>query len=185
MKTKPSGYLAPAIFWIGLLAMFGWEASAQIPRPPLPIPNVTPARPPATTVALMPATIPLTRSSPTPIPPATTTTVPLPPQRPTPTPVTMPVPARIPLPPPEYDRPYTGKLTILKQDDYLLIKHVCNDTPNPIACSFRTYDTVSGETLSCLILLGPKVHDDERALRHEMGHCNSWPGTHPGARYGD
>ena len=34
------GHLATAAFWIGLLTLFGWQASAQIPRPPMPIPNV-------------------------------------------------------------------------------------------------------------------------------------------------
>jgi hypothetical protein len=172
-----SGHLGTAVFWVGLLTLFGWQASAdQVLRPPLPIPNV-PARPPAPkVVALMPPTVPLTRSAPTPIPPPA-------PERPTP--AVMPVPSHIPLPPAEYDRPYTGKLTVLKEDSYLLIRHVCNDTPNPIACSFRTYDTVSGETLSCLILLGPKAHDDPRALRHEIGHCNGWTSAHQGARYGD
>ena len=133
----------------------------------------------------MPPTVPLTRSTPTPIPPPTPAVIPIPPQRPTPppTPVMLPVLRHVALPPAEYDRPYTGRLTVLKEDSYLLIRHVCNDTPNPVACSFRTYDTVSGETLSCLILLGPKVHNDERALRHEIGHCNGWGGDHPGARY--
>ena len=171
-------HLATATFWIGLLSLFGWQASAQIPappRPPMPIPNG---------VALMPPTIPLTRSEPTPIPPPTPLAIPIPPQRPIPppTPAMMPVPSRAPLPPVEFDHPYAGKLTVLKEDHYALIRHVCSDTPNAIACSYRTYDSVSGETLSCLIMLGPKAHDDERALRHEIGHCNGWPGDHPGAR---
>ena len=97
----------------------------------------------------------------------------------------MPVPSRAPLPPAKFDRPYTGKLTILKPDDYALIRVVCSDAADPIACAFRTYDTATGETLSCLILLGPKVHDDERALRHEMGHCNGWSNDHERARYTD
>jgi hypothetical protein len=172
-------HLATAAFWIGLLSLFGWQASAQIPappRPPMPIPNV---------VALMPPTVPLLRSTPTPIPPPTPAAIPIPPQRPIPppTPVMMPILPQVALPPPEYDHPYTGKLTVLKEPNYAFIRYVCADTPNPVACSFRTYDTASGETLSCLILLGPKTWDDERALRHEMGHCNGWSGDHPGARY--
>jgi hypothetical protein len=97
----------------------------------------------------------------------------------------MPILPRVPLPPVEFDHAYTGKLTVLKEDNYVFIQHVCRDTPNAIACSFRTYDDKTGETLSCRIMLGPDVWDDERALRHEMAHCNGWPGTHPGARYGD
>jgi hypothetical protein len=191
-------HLATAAFWVGLLTLFGWQASAQIPRPPMPIPGVVAPAPPPRPVSapkvanLMPATIPLTRSSPTPIPPATATTepaIPIPPHLrlvPAPIPVTMPVaPLHVALPPPEFDRPYTGKLTVLKEDNFVFIRHVCADVPNAVACSFRTYDSISGETLSCLIMLGPGTWEDERALRHETAHCNGWPGDHPGARYGD
>jgi hypothetical protein len=98
----------------------------------------------------------------------------------------MPVaPLNVALPPAEFDHEYKGKLTVLKEDNYVFIRYVCKDTANPVACSFRTYDSVSGETLSCLIMLGPATWNDERALRHEIGHCNGWPGDHPGARYGD
>jgi hypothetical protein len=140
-------------------------------------------RPPAATVALMPPTARYLRSEPTPIPPPAPAAIPIPPERPALIPAMMPILPRIALPPAEYDRPYTGKLTVLKEDNYVFIRHVCADTPNPIACSFRTYDTVTGETLSCLIMLGPDVWDDERALRHEHAHCHGWPGDHPGARY--
>ena len=174
-------HLATAAFWVGLLTLFGWQASAQIPRPPMPIPvAVTPApRPPASIpVALMPPTARYLRSEPTPIPPPA-------PERPAPVPVTLPIAplSHIALPPAEYDRAYAGKLTVLKEDNYVFIRHVCADTPNPIACSFRTYDSASGETISCLIMLGPDTWSDERAMRHEMAHCNGWPGDHPGARY--
>jgi hypothetical protein len=169
------GHLATAAFWTGLLTLFGWGASAQIPRPPLPIPNV---------VALMPPVARYLPSQPTPIPPPTPAAIPIPPQRPAPppTPVMMPILPRIMLPPLEYDHEYKGKLTVLKEDNYVFIRHVCADTPNPIACSFRTFDSVTGVTLSCLIMLGPDVWNDERAMRHEMAHCNGWPGDHPGAR---
>jgi hypothetical protein len=159
-------HLATAAFWVGLLTLFGWQADAQIPRPPMPIPP----RPPV--VALMPPTVPLLRSTPTPIPPPA-------PERPKPTPAMMPILPRIALPPAEYDHEYKGKLTVLKEDNYV------SDVPNAVACSFRTYDSASGETISCLIMLGPETWEDERAMRHEMAHCNGWTGDHPGARYGD
>jgi hypothetical protein len=113
----------------------------------MPIPNV---------VALMPPTVRLPR----------------PPPIPRPEPAMMPSP--IPLPPAQFDHPYTGKLTILKPDDYALIRVVCSDAADPIACAFRTYDTTTGETLACVIMLGPAAQNDERALRHEIGHCNGW-----------
>jgi hypothetical protein len=197
MKTQMkqplrNGHLGTAIFWIGLLALCS-QGAAQIPRPPMPIPGVVapapPPRPSAPKVAnLMPATIPLTRSSPTPIPPAATTepVIPIPPHLrlvPEPIPVTMPVaPLNVMMPPPEFDHEYKGKLNVLREPNYAFIKYVCSDVANPIACSFRTYDSVSGETISCLIMLGPNEWEDERVLRHEMAHCLGWPGDHPGAR---
>jgi hypothetical protein len=165
----------------GLVAAGGlsWQmaaAQAEINklRPPMPIPNV---------VALMPPTVPLSRSEPTPIP--TPAVIPVPPPRPTPMPVLLPVPSRIALPPVEFDHAYTGKLTVLKEDNYVFIRHVCRDNPDAIACSYRVYDSVSGETLSCLIMLGPMAHNDPRALRHEIGHCHGWTNAHEGARYDD
>ena len=173
-------HLATAAFWIGLLTLFGWQASAdQVLRPPLPIPPPPSApRPPASTVALMPPTARYLRSEPTPIPPPA-------PERPAPIPAMMPILPRVALPPVEFDHQYVGKLTVLKEDNYVFIRHVCADTPNAIACSFRTYDSASGETISCLIMLGPMAWSDERVMQHEVGHCNGWTNDHERARYGD
>jgi hypothetical protein len=91
----------------------------------------------------------------------------------------------VPLPPVEFDREYKGQLVVTKFNDYSLIRMICKDVPTAIACSYRTYKTTTGEPISCLILLGPKAHDDERALRHEIGHCNGWSNNHERARYGD
>jgi hypothetical protein len=94
----------------------------------------------------------------------------------------MPILPRVALPPAEFDHPYTGKLTVLKEDNYVFIQHVCSATPNAIACSFRTYDDKTGETISCLIMLGPVAHNDARVMQHELGHCNGWSNNHEGAR---
>ena len=149
---------------------------AQIPRPPMPIPP-TRGRPHA-------ANHPPARSEPTPIPPPTPLAIPIPPQRPIPppTPAMMPVPSRVPLPPVEFDHPYAGKLTVLKEDHYALIRHVCSDTPNAIACSFRTYDSVSGETLSCLIMLGPRRTMMSVRCGMKWGIATAGQDDHPGAR---
>ena len=98
-------------------------------------------------------------------------------------PVLLSLPSRIALPPAEFDHEYTGKLTVLREDNYVFIRYVCKETVNPVACSYRTYDSVTGETLSCLILLGPAAHGDPKVMRHELGHCAGWPNDHPGARY--
>ena len=103
-------------------------------------------------------------------------------QRLQPPPAAVPTLKQIPLPPVEFDHPYAGQLNVTKWNDYSLIRFICKYTPTSIACSYRTYNTATGAPISCLIMLGPKAHDDERALRHEMGHCNGWSGKHEGAR---
>ena len=88
-------HLATAAFWIGLLTLFGWQASAQIPRPPMPIPNVSaprrqhrPGRPHA-------ANRPPDAVGTNPNPAAS-------PGKPAPTPAMMPVLLHVALPPAEY-----------------------------------------------------------------------------------
>jgi hypothetical protein len=177
VSTRPAAVIAAAgLCWQGA------RAQAQIDRlnalrPPAEIPRV---------VSLMPPTAPLLRSSPTPIPPAEPITlkpIPIPTPRPVITPVIVPVaPLHVALPPAEFDHPYEGKLVILKEDNYVFLRHVCTSTVNAIACSYRTFDSITGQTLSCLIMLGPGTHDDPRVLQHEMGHCNGWSNDHEGAR---
>ena len=87
------------------------------------------------------------------------------------------------LPPPKYDGPYMGgQLIITKWNDYSLIRMICMDTPNPIACWYKTYETVSVMLISCLVMLGPVAHDNALVLRHEIGHCNGWTDKHEEAR---
>jgi len=191
MTTKVVVSTAAVIAAAGLcwqMAVAQAEIDRLTPRPPLPIPNV---------VALMPPTVPLLRSSPTPIPPdIRPTPAPIPVMMPIPqprpawmTPAMMPpaipaiIPSHIPLPPAEYDHPYAGKLVVLKEDTYNFIRHVCrHTTPNAIACSYRTFDSVTGQNISCLIMLGPDVHENEQVLQHEIGHCNGWSNDHERAR---
>jgi hypothetical protein len=88
----------------------------------------------------------------------------------------------IPLPPVEFDHPYSGEVVITKWNDYTLLRSICKDVPTALGCSLRTYNGATGAPISCLIMLGPAIHNDERALRHEMAHCNGWPGNHENAR---
>jgi len=176
-----------AVLIAGLLAAATQAQGWTPPRPPLPIP-----------IALMPPTAPLLRSEPTPIPPdIRPTPAPIPVMMPIPqprpawmTPAMMPpaipavIPSHIPLPPAEFDHEYVGRLTVLKEPTYNFIRHVCRDTtPNAIACSYRTFDSVTGQNISCLIMLGPDVHENEQVLQHEIGHCNGWSNDHERARY--
>jgi hypothetical protein len=77
----------------------------------------------------------------------------------------------IQMPPAEYTKPYTGLLSVVRMGDYSVLRSLCNST-NAVACAIRS-------STGCLILLGPNVHDNPQALQHELGHCNSWPATHP------
>jgi hypothetical protein len=85
------------------------------------------------------------------------------------------------LPPAEFDKPYKGKLQIVKVDDYAIVHSICqNDYTksrrvSAFACAIHT-------ARYCLILLGPTVWDNEEILRHEIGHCNGWPQDHRAAR---
>jgi hypothetical protein len=110
------------------------------------------------------------------------TSAPAAPARPAPTPIP-PTYRPSPLPPPEFDHEYKGQLIITKWNDYSMIRLICKDNPTAIACSYRTYDSVSGAAISCLIMLGPGAHDNERTLRHEVGHCNGWSNKHEGAQW--
>jgi hypothetical protein len=103
--------------------------------------------------------------------------------RTTATPTAPALPPYVTLPPAKYDGEYRGgQLIVTKWNDYSLIQLICKDTPNAVACSYKTYDPISGKLISCLIMLGPAAHNNERVLRHEIGHCNGWSDNHEGAR---
>jgi hypothetical protein len=93
------------------------------------------------------------------------------------------------LPPAEFDKPYEGKLRIWRVNSEQAIRDVC-----------PTLDwSKSAATIACAI--GPKnnpkpfcevyIVNDQilkryqtnvwLSLKHELGHCNGWPGDHPKA----
>jgi hypothetical protein len=81
------------------------------------------------------------------------------------------------------EHPYTGDLTIIKTS----MQHVKEICPvfqpgiPPLACA--THDPGW-----CRITIARDEDikavgwDPNRVLRHELAHCNGWPGDHPGAR---
>jgi hypothetical protein len=89
------------------------------------------------------------------------------------------------VPPPEFDHPYKGDLTIVDALDQKQVRAKCPSAKFTLGvalgCAHR------GATY-CWIYLAPKV--DMKAagfprdliLRHEIAHCNGWPGDHRGAR---
>lgn len=91
------------------------------------------------------------------------------------------------LPPPEFDRPYTGRLTVdtvpTQRALAELCPHAAARTPNLIGCTMRASDGGSCRVIlvadSVIIALGATR---AKILRHEIGHCNGWPGHHPGGR---
>jgi hypothetical protein len=85
-------------------------------------------------------------------------------------------------PPAEYDHYYEGDLTIKIVDTLQELHDICQlEGTKLLACSTRNHS-------SCIIVM---VRDEimrqrnwttGMLLRHEMGHCNGWPGDHPGER---
>ena len=90
------------------------------------------------------------------------------------------------LPPIEFDGPYKGELIVTVVSHEELVRRCPGLWAGVLACA-KTY----GERIRpirCEIFI-----EDEKAitargytrelmLRHEIGHCNGWPGDHPGQR---
>ena len=108
--------------------------------------------------------------------------------------VPMPPPAQVELtrppgslPPIEFDRPYTGTLTIIKPRTGDELDALCGNASPPgyrgIGCAFP--DLIGG---SCVIVI--RTDADLRAagldpavvMRHEHGHCWGWGADHAGGR---
>ena len=79
-------------------------------------------------------------------------------------------------PPAVYDRPFSGKLTI---------RHVSRDEANRICKAHIT--TRTGRVAGCSMPMGKRciiiinadtLYDKAAVLRHEIAHCNGWPGDH-------
>jgi hypothetical protein len=91
------------------------------------------------------------------------------------------------LPPVEYDKPYTGTLTVIKPRTGDELDALCGKVSPPgyrgIGCAFP--NLVDG---SCVIIirendaLAAAGLDPAVVLRHEIGHCNGWPADHAGGR---
>lgn len=88
------------------------------------------------------------------------------------------------LPPVEYDKPYTGALTIMEvpsQDAMRAMCHPAKDIRPLLGCALR-------HATSCTILVATEAQmkaagwQKEIVVRHETGHCLGWSGDHAGAR---
>lgn len=86
------------------------------------------------------------------------------------------------LPPAEYDHPYKGIMVTTVAKDLEQLLSLCKKKERTLlACSYR-YST------GCLVVLAKRERIEAAGFtvdivkRHENGHCNGWPGLHPGAR---
>ena len=85
------------------------------------------------------------------------------------------------LPPEEYDHSYQGNLVLIVAKNQEEVRAYCPGTKfhplvGALACSFRNVPTV--------IMVSTRLHGrvPTHGRRHEIAHCNGWPGDHKGAR---
>jgi hypothetical protein len=88
------------------------------------------------------------------------------------------------LPPPEYDKPFTGKLTEIRVPPETM-RAICLKTifPLTLACAYPTTD--QSECLIIMLsdeMLKAAGWTPEIVRRNEIGHCNGFPADHRGAR---
>ena len=88
------------------------------------------------------------------------------------------------LPPPEYDKPFPGKLTEIRVPPETM-RAICPKTifPLTLACAYPTRD--QSECLIIMLsdeLIKAAGWTPEIVRRHEVGHCNGFPADHRGAR---
>jgi hypothetical protein len=89
------------------------------------------------------------------------------------------------LPPVEYDKPYTGKLFIIRYSTEAEIFASCAGAgEKKLACSSHP----SNDLNRCTIYIGPDKALKARhityayVMRHELGHCNGWSNDHERGR---
>jgi hypothetical protein len=91
-------------------------------------------------------------------------------------------------PPAEYDHPYTGNLTVERVADPAAVLALCPNLKEPVGCAQRAKDlswckvyVVSDAFINKRPAEQRKLfgYSYENFLRHELAHCNGWPGDHP------
>ena len=97
-------------------------------------------------------------------------------------------------PPPEYDHPFTGSLLLRKLDsaEFETVcprwTLACTHRVAKIKC-FATQCTGTDEEVAASLCIVVMRSDDtlkergvepDEVYRHEIGHCNGWPGDHGG-----
>jgi hypothetical protein len=91
-------------------------------------------------------------------------------------------------PPAEYDHLYTGNLTIERVADPAAVQAQCPNLKEPVGCAKHAKDfswckvyVVSDAFINKYPAERRKLfgYSYENFLRHELAHCNGWPGDHP------
>jgi hypothetical protein len=89
------------------------------------------------------------------------------------------------IPPPEYDKPYTGKLTIERSEYQHVVRQNCPYSPFPILLGCAK--TFPAENRCWIMMMDDEFMKKKRidsaiVLRHETAHCNGWPSDHRGGK---
>src|SRR5262245_25145683 len=92
------------------------------------------------------------------------------------------------LPPLQYDHPFDGNIEIIIYNNSEELKAAGCSGANPGACARVWAPRLVGGARWCVIkklpdpMLRATFQPPDIVMRHEIGHCNSWPGDHEGAR---
>lgn len=90
------------------------------------------------------------------------------------------------IPPVQYDHPYDGpgELTVVQASSQDEVRRLC---PNAVWPPAGAYGCQMMTSSGCYVVIAPET-DMKRVgltkditLRHEIAHCNGWPGDHRGA----
>jgi hypothetical protein len=96
------------------------------------------------------------------------------------------------LPPSEYDHPFEGRLLIIDGGDPGMMRLMCERTKAPPEMYFLGCASLSpairklyGDADCVIIHASEELHARYQwtvnlTVRHEIAHCNGWPGDHPG-----
>jgi hypothetical protein len=92
-----------------------------------------------------------------------------------------PVTSRYPFPPAEFDHPHNGTLYAHVVGGTEAVNSACNNPKFNLGCSSHVGDI-------CFVYVASDATarkfgwTPEEVMRHEIGHCNGWPGDHANAR---
>jgi hypothetical protein len=94
---------------------------------------------------------------------------------------------RLLLPPEEFDHPYYGYLIWAPARDQAHVRELCGPKM-PFGAGPAIACAIGFPNNGCLVVILPDDEirklgwDPDIVRRHEIGHCNAWPSSHPGAR---